>query len=230
MEAPFLNSGIIAPHFAGRGSMALLFLLVRVDSFIWIFPVFRQFHTPYRTYFLLLAIAGSYILVPTSLVHHSSYANYIHLGISSLILFSLVPWRNIVTKIIGPLIALVGFSFWAYLHHPIRPVELSIFICIHLVILTLFLRRLFIEAFNTLHINFVLVLLIMYEMSLIVRFFMSLTNSIPGYFYYIISDFIEISIALFFIFMRSDDKRLLYRIRTDDLAASSTRIVDTTEE
>jgi hypothetical protein len=210
--------------------MALVFFLSKVDSFVWIFPAFRQFRTPYRTYFLLLATAGSYILVPSSVMHHSSYANYIHLSISSLILFSLLPWRNIVTKIIAPLIALVVFFIWAYLQHPYRMVELFIFTCIHTMILVLFLRRLFIEAFDTLHINLAQLLLIIYEMSLIIRFFMSLTNSIPGYFYFIISDLIEISVAIFFIFVRSDNKRLRYRIQTDEALASPMSLSNISEE
>ncbi len=158
-----------------------------IDIFIWLLPPFRQKRNKYFIYFLLLALSDP-IFYLINLMHTVNPRPY-YLAVSTLTLISLT--KKKLSLFLIPLAAVLILSLYN------TEIQIIIFV-IHFTILLYFLKDLILYASEKSKMNVFILILVMYEVSVMVKFAASYLFTVGFLFYYLTTAF-EILIGLFFV-------------------------------
>ena len=195
--------------------MNILYYLVYFSIIIWAFVPLRQFRGKYFFYFLPWASADILTLA-ARLIFHSG-TNFFYAPCSFLALIALQDTKFIkkywwVITIIFLAVCLISLNNNITGIPDIQMLGISLSI-IHFFILMIFFKELIILFVQDNLINAFLIALVFYEITIIAKFLNYLTGFTNDYIYYIITTVFEILFALFFIIFKSDDKRLIFRLK-----------------
>lgn len=180
----------------------MFYILAWVENVVWILPVFRQFSGKYRNFFVVMSVTGL-ITNLISMYGPRYLVNYSEIFMSFVLLISLLSSEQL-KSFKYPIILLgAGIVYSLIMNHPMN-IEILVMIVLHLLILAVFLRTFIFTAFLNNRFDIFVLVLIMYELSLLIRFFYAATNTSLGQYYYFISTLFEILLGIFFIITKDD--------------------------
>lgn len=182
--------------------MSIILFIVFINSVVWLLAPIRQFRTKYFTFFLILGLLDP--------VYISGYYLFkLNLGIVFLIGTGILTFgatvnfslkHRIIIFIIITLLGLVAAIFFkAYYIY----VELFIHLFIFFNFLTILLKE-FSENRQLPHFS---ILLIAYEVSLLVKFYLTLNHQEIAAAYFHFTSIIQIIIGIFFLFINEKNSR-----------------------
>ncbi len=194
----------------------LLVLFGNIENLLWVFPAFRQLKGRYEAFFVLLAFEGL-ISSLIRLYHIPNVINYLQVGTSFLLPLCLFD-RNrksafdYVYIIISILIMAVIIP-----EHKIALLVITLII-LHLFIFTVFLKDFVWETVTNNSFNLYFVMLIIYELSILVRLFYAANGTSMGLYYYVVLTILEIVIGIFFTIFRENNPKLKIQLKLRGLA------------
>jgi magnesium-transporting ATPase (P-type) len=191
--------------------MELTKTLLLAANYIWIPPAFMQRQGRYRQFFFILA--GAAIGQSLSFIFKlNMIQSPITVLTTGMMLFSFpeIKFRPVtrVLLLAGITTAFLTFQFLQYYYG-----SATIIILLTVSIPVLLLRRLIIEAAQTKSINLFTVVLLIYQLSILPRFYNALTYSRVGLDYYALSLYFEVGLGIFFTCFRETHKRLIIRLQ-----------------
>ena len=191
--------------------MKTFFIITSLSMFFWIFPAVRQYKTELFWYFLIFAFADPLILILSTQIHYVSNSPRFQTFLSFLLLLSVL-WSFMNKKSIKILAALVLslvlFSFFSN-----RTLAYSLIALIHVIITYFFIKRTFVFAANSGKMNIFHLILLLEEISIVLKTSGILISFNPGFSYYIATNAFEILIAIFFTIYREDNEKLFIDLR-----------------
>ncbi len=195
--------------------MNTLYYLVYFSIIIWAFVPLRQFRKKYFFYFLAL-VSSDIVTLGARLIFHSDtnffYAPFTFLALISLQDTKFIKKYLLVIIVIFLVVCIISLNNNVTGIPEIQMLAISVSI-IHFFILLKFLKELIISFVKDNLIDIFLVALLFYEITLITKDLNYLTGFTNDYVYYVITSIFEITFGLFFIIFKSDDKRLIFRLK-----------------
>lgn len=192
------------PSILSKLKMQLIKYIQFTLIIIWFLVPIRQFKTRFFGYFLVLALMDPLYILLTQFIVIDSPSYYLFCTIA-LIFPTLFDLQKKYT------IGLIGFFIlWSWLAFYKFPAQLiAIQIIIHLIIFIFFLKVLIL--FFSKHRNLLLFhfILLIYEFSILLKFFVYSTQIGIGPIYYYVTTAIEILIGIFFIFVNEKNSPLI---------------------
>jgi hypothetical protein len=190
-------------------------LIGHISAFIWLLPGIRQIKSRYRYYFLIVSATALLSLGLVWMKPYFRFMNYLFIAGSFLLLMSVLgETATRFKKIIPFVLALI--IIMAFTTNPNRQLEVLLLLLLHAMVLLALLRTLLMESLSKMSINLFLLFMILYELSLVIKFFMGITSTVPSIFYYKLSTGFEIFMAIVFIIFNDAHPWLQIRIRTTD--------------
>ena len=190
-------------------------LLLKISTYlniiIWSFPVFRQFKTKYFAYFLIIGSSDWIVIGYKLLINGRSNFPYVILSYLSLIvLFS----PRIVKKYLFTLLSVIIILI--LIHFLFVNVWLDIFlIClINLSILYVLFTQLFNEVVEENKLNLFLFMIIFYELTIITKLATLGTGAVNNYYYYAISNMVDVLVGIFFVCFKYGNPKLIYKLKS----------------
>ncbi len=177
--------------------MTIFYLFAIFQIFAWILPIFKQWKSPgYKYYFLIWGIQDVIVLLSFFFFGIGSFNQYIVWDI--ILLLSFIPFFNTGKRIAIPL--LICLTFIAVVRYlPYRTANIIILLQDSFVFLIL-LRK-FVTYFSKNHVILLFHLVIILHMfSIVLKLFLILVDIKTGLIYYIITSFIQIFFAIYFMF------------------------------
>jgi len=179
-------------------------ILGTIVNIVWFFPVFRQWQTRFRYYFLILAAACVFtqIMYITNLL---KYTLYYYLFFSSLLPIFLIK-KDLRTSLhllyTIPLLIVI----FALMPRPeTRTIE-YIFFTLHMLIFIRLLKIFIVETVSTNSFNLFLFVLLLYELTLISRCIYAINYVNPSLLYNAIASSMEVALGLFFCIFKEKNK------------------------
>ncbi len=177
-----------------------------ISEIVWLLPLFRQSKTKWFIFFLILGILDP---LTHLLILGFSYTGNLQFNLGTLLLYlSLYIVEGKKPKESDYLFVALLFITWFLIS-----MKLMIILIIHLFIFYKILSFTIIEAHLKDRLNISFLVLILYELSILIKFLPYLiklpASDIPFFFML----FFEMGVALFFIFFRIDNPRLLINFR-----------------
>ena len=171
-------------------------LIIFVDILIWMFPPFRQFQKRYFYYFLLLGISDPLFQIIYIFIKFDPFRLYE--VFTPLMLLSVINFRLGKKDIfIAAFLLILNFIYTVFA--PVSYLKVSLLV-LHLIILSYFLVHATLELNHNKTINIFYFVLCLYQLSLAMKYLITITDLTTGVFYFLISTAFEILIAVFFIF------------------------------
>jgi len=193
--------------------MTFFYFLLYLEDFIWIFPAFRQLHERNRVFFGAYAISGI-IQILCFMFHNPYFALYTVFLTLPFVAFSfeefhlLSSFRFVAISFSSIVLILVKSTLPDYYCF-------SLLLIFLLIILIIFLRRFIIDVTKSFAINIFCLFIILYQLSALIRFFMVLSNTRAGTYYYFFSAVFETLLGVFFAIFKESDKRLFIKLVPD---------------
>ncbi len=179
-------------------NMSLAAVIVYVSSIVWILPVFRQYDTRLRYFFLVLGLADPITLFLVEILPLK--AGITHSIATLLLLYTLnITYSDRAKIIFKDLLIIALFTFALFL-----PNLFYLTLLLHLVIFV----KLLIYILKNVHQNGILdifySILLFYDVTVIIKIATFLSGTHQGYILTYIALAFQILIALFFIIFRED--------------------------
>jgi hypothetical protein len=196
--------------------MFFFFVFGNLENLLWVFPAFRQIKGRYEAYFVLLAFEGLFSSL-IRLYHITNLINFLHVGTSFLLPLCLLDRnrKSVFDYIyIASAILIIGVIIP---EHRISMMMLTL-IMLHLFIFTIFLKDFVWETVTNKAFDLYFIMLIIYELSILVRLFYAANGSSMGLYYYVVLTILEIFIGIFFTIFRENNPRLQIQLKFRDLA------------
>jgi hypothetical protein len=181
--------------------MTIPYIIFYLTLFIWLFPVFKQYRTPYFYTFLIYGLNSIVSFVAIHLVPIKN--QLINPIFTMLIIFSLIQKsrKNIIIILISTTI-LIAVEFKIHDHY-----SLLINAVLHSVILFIILLH-FTKAITEENIiNLFLVLFIAYEISHVLKNLVVFSDLVNGIVLFYITTFFQIFFGVMFIFININTKK-----------------------
>jgi hypothetical protein len=176
--------------------MGLINLIINTNTLVWVIIPFRQYKTRFFGYFLILAVLDLAYIVLKNFIQINTLYYYLY-GTILLLYPALLEIKH--NYKIGILIVLgITGSFVLY-NSPIDSILVQV--VIHLIIFINFLKLLIIHYSQARKLKIFHLMLIIYEFSVILKFFVYYKEIGIGPVYYFLTTAFEILIGLFFIFI-----------------------------
>jgi hypothetical protein len=175
--------------------MTIASLIIDTSTLVWAVIPIRQYRTKLFGYFLIFAVLEVAFLILKNFYYINTYYYYLY-GVILLIypVFYGIKRKYRIWIIVGLII--IG-SFLSYLS---AKYAILVQLAVHLAILLNFLRYFIINYGESRRINIFNLMLVLYEFSIIPKFFILYSESMAGLAYFYLSTIIEIFIGLFFVF------------------------------
>ncbi|QQS35277.1 MAG: hypothetical protein IPM56_13620 [Ignavibacteriales bacterium] len=181
--------------------MKSLIIIYYIFTVFWLFVPFRQYRTRFFLPFLLLALSDPIYIAFYELVPVKTDDYYLVMSI----IFLYLMMFDVKTKTrIGVVIFFVLTSIPFFMISNLSTEILTL--VIHAVIFIVLLRILAVHF--SLHRNILIfhLVLVIYEFTLLLKFFVSITNVEVGAVYYIVTSYIQILFAIFFLIINENSK------------------------
>ena len=192
--------------------MKTYFVISSLSMFFWIFPAVRQYKTELFWYFFIFAFADPISVIITTQIHYVSNIPRTQIFLSFLLMLSVL-WsvknKKSIKILLAVVLSLVLFSFFSN-----RTLAYSIMILIHVIITFFFIKRTFAFTANSGKVNIFHLILLLEEISIILKTSTILISLKPGISYFIATNAFEILIALFFIMYKEDNDKLFIDLRS----------------
>lgn len=169
---------------------------------LWLMPPFRQYKSKYFSFFLVLSLGdpATMLLYSTGLLPSGG----VHFFILSIFMFlsydNFAPVRK--KKLLEFLVVLLCIVLFFLTKNANYGVLL-----LNFALLILFLKDAILHTAKYYEINFFYFVLVLYELSLILKF-ISIVSSFYNYTYFYLTTVVEMLLAVFFIFYREDKPKL----------------------
>jgi len=191
--------------------------IVQISEIFWILPIFRQSKTKWFIFFLILGILDP--LAHILRIAFSYFGNIeFHLG-SLLLYLSLYKVEGKKLEESDYLFIVLLIITWLLIS-----MNLIIILIIHLFIFYKILSFTIIEMHLKDRLNIPLLVLILYELSLLMKMWPYLNNTPASDIPYFFMLFFELSVAIFFTFFRIDNPRLLINFRNKQIVTGSEKV------
>ena len=184
--------------------------LFPIISVVWILVAVRQYKSEDFFYFFFLAMIELTIYFVRNILHSNSNSFAISF---SLLILSFLYNKNLFIKYIylfGVIFIIASCIDWNALMHEKQIYLIAAFQFLFFVI---FLKRFIISAILEKKINFFLLLLIFYELTILSKLITLISGSASAYMFFIITTVFEGILGLIFLYFREDDHRLIMIIR-----------------
>jgi hypothetical protein len=194
-------------------SSLLIEIIYKSAAALWLLPPFKQFHGKYFYFFLLLGLCELFSHCWTLLLGFSCPIicfNYFCLGF----LLSLMNIESI-KKFKYPIAAGVFIITIPSIFSLDVRFDIGLLVIINLIIFLIFLKQFAWEYAETDKLNFGLVLLILLQLTSIVKFVNVIILFFQAAAYFIITSFFQDIIAIFFAFFKVEDPRLKIKFKSD---------------
>lgn len=196
-------------HHSARTNSLIQFIPI-ISAAIWLFPPLRQYKSFFFLYFLILAVVD--LIVVTSLYFFNTQLFLLYPIASILILVSLQR-REFISQnwIIIAVVGLIAMAFPLFIHS--EGLQYTLIIFIHTAVMIRMLHLFILNIADNRWINFYYVALVFYELTVILKFVNYLTGLINAYDYFIFTTIFEITLGLFFILFREDNRRIVLQLK-----------------
>lgn len=184
--------------------------VLTMENAIWLFPAIRQIRGRYAPYFLVLGISGLLEIILLR-AHSLRYINLLCVFASSLLVYFLIETDAIrkVRYVSIAFLILVSCGINQFCHG--RP-EIAISVLLRTAILGIFVKRLITETAIKHSFNIFTAFLILYELSIVLRFFFAITETQVGYFYFYTSMIFESMLGIFFFIFTEESRGMMVKI------------------
>lgn len=190
--------------------MKIYFVISSLSMLFWIFPAVKQYKTELFWYFLVFAFTDPVKLIISLQIKHVSN-NLIYVFSSFLLMLSVI-WffknKKSIRILIAVVLSLSLFSFFSD-----RIFTDTLMISIHVIITYFFIKRTFMFTANKGKVNIFHLILLLEEISIILKSSAMLISLKPGLNYYIATTAFQILIAIFFTLYREDNPKLHIDLR-----------------
>jgi hypothetical protein len=189
--------------------MSNINVIIYISVFIWILPAIRQLKGNYSFYFIILALADPlnlvavmYIRLPPNILHAiAAVGLFYSVGISK---------EDLQKHWIFHLIILVMFIFLLY-----SMTNLLLLICFfHGLVLFKFFKILIKSSFETEKLNIFQLVLVFYELSIVITFFVLISGSTQSIILYYSTLSFDFLVALFFTIYKEESANLLIALKS----------------
>jgi hypothetical protein len=183
--------------------MTILWVVYISCVIVWIFPPFRQYNTRYFPYFLVLALADPF----TILIHEILNADLWHgHDITTAASIVMLLSRNKIGLIIPLSLGfIIAFIFIFPLADNIMLHNIMAFNLV--VIMFIVARDLVVDVKETETVNIFYAMLLLYNISGVMKVLFSVSHGKTGYLYFFITNFFQIFLAIFFSFYNSNNSK-----------------------
>ena len=188
--------------------MYLAKIIISISIIFWLLPPFRQLRGGYFLFFLLLGYSDP--LAQFMLWAFRLNSNYVHSVIALLICYTVLYYnKNLNYKWVVALFLILLLSFCL----GIKEIRLLTFIGFHLIIFVQILITTTKEIYLKHRINIYFSVLLIYELSVILRFIALVNNYASGIYFFYLTGVFEMFICLFFIFYNLENSPVI-KLRT----------------
>lgn len=181
--------------------MELLLTFYYISVVFWVFIPFRQYRTRFFIPFLLLALSDPFYIALFQFVRLKSDDYYLVVSIIFLylILFDL--------KTRGKIILIAAFTIIVIPFFLYKELSTEIFtLTVHSYIFIIFLKIMTIYFSQQRKILVFHLTLVTYQFTLLLKFFVSITNVEVGALYYMVTSLIQIVFAILFLILNENSK------------------------
>ncbi len=190
--------------------MKIYFVIASLSMLFWIFPAVKQYKTELFWYFFIFAFTDPVkVIINLQIKHVSNNLTYV---LSSFLLMLSVLWsfknKKSIRILIAVVLSLALFSFFSN-----RIFTYNLMISIHVIITYFFIKRTFMFIANSGKVNIFHLILLLEEISIILKMSAMLISLKPGLNYYVATTAFQILIAIFFTLYREDNKKLFIDLR-----------------
>ncbi len=190
--------------------MKIYFVIASLSMLFWIFPAVKQYKTELFWYFFIFAFTDPVkVIINLQIKHVSNNLTYV---LSSFLLMLSVLWsfknKKSIRILIAVVLSLALFSFFSN-----RIFTYNLMISIHVIITYFFIKRTFMFTANSGKVNIFHLILLLEEISIILKMSAMLISLKPGLNYYVATTAFQILIAIFFTLYREDNKKLFIDLR-----------------
>lgn len=195
--------------------MKIALIILYVSMFVFLFPPIRQYKGQYFYFFLALALEDpiARLLIGTIGI----YQIKVHIIFSILLIYSVLNIKKMRFYILFGIpiliIAIIGLLF-VDLSNKENFSSLRVIIgFIHIGIFFIFVKKAIILLRDNLSINLFQLMLILYESSIILKFFIFVLSIKQGILFFFITSAFELLLGLFFAFYREENPKLTFHIK-----------------
>jgi hypothetical protein len=175
--------------------MLLAKIILSISIILWLLPPFRQIKGGYFLFFLLLGYSDP--LAEFMRWAFKLNSNYVHSVIALLICYTVLYYnKNLNYKWVVPLLLILLFSFSL----GNKEIRILTFIGFQLIIFAQILITTTKEIYLKQRINIYFSVLLVYELSVILRYIALVNNYASGIYFFYLTGVFEMFICLFFIF------------------------------
>lgn len=192
--------------------MPLSFVILYLSIFFWIFPAVRQYRSNLFFYFLTLAAADPFMLVVYGFMHLKPLPqNVFYLLFFFFSLFSI--YYSYYRKRYIFILSL--FLFCLYLIFIVLKLNYFLQLTVAIKAVILFVFAVKAVTYVALHsrVNFFHVVLILYEISVIMKYLAIITDAQTGAAYFHITSIFQMFIGIFFSIFREENSKLLIELK-----------------
>ena len=190
--------------------MRLSLVLLCISMIVWIFPAIRQYRGNFFYYFLILAVTDPVGQLWYFFTGPSSFT-YVYC-INSLLLYYSIDLKNQsilgnwVSKLTSLLIIVIALLLNTNYH--------LIIIVLHIIILFKFIKLISVKLFNENELNLFYLVLILYELTIIVKMSIIIIHTEIGSIFFQITLAFEMLIAVFFMIFREDNSKIIINLKS----------------
>ena len=190
--------------------MDALTLSLIFSILFWILAAYKQYKTELFYFFFIIAITDPINSLVMLLISRD-YITVVYTIFSFLALLMVCKpkLKNRITILIYFSLVVIGIIILLY---PIGFLR-HFFALIHLIILLFFIKRAFAFVAEVGKMNIFHAILILYETTLVTKIFAIIINSKTGYWYFIVTNFFQTVLAIFFVLYKETDKKLLIDLK-----------------
>ncbi|MBI5728002.1 MAG: hypothetical protein HY965_09130 [Ignavibacteriales bacterium] len=183
------------------------YIFLTLLNILWAYPVYKQRKGRFAYYFFAVGAAAvtSQALLFLDVIQYSAFFFLFFSYLAMVLLF-----KHQATNRIQFLFMLFAVIIAAFLYRfPGITLINYFFLSFHLIIFTRLLKLLITESIIEGVFNLFIVILMIYELTLVLRSIYILSNTAPSFFYNTISLSIELAMGLFFCFYTENNKLLI---------------------
>ena len=177
---------------------------------IWLIVPFRQYKSYFFRYFVILALVDILTLVYFSLQIETRFDPYV--PFTFLLLFAIFDNKTLkkYALIISSIFLIIIVFPTISQHH--KQINYYLFFIIHLLIFIRFIYLFVVYQINFSAINWVRFLLVVYEVTILIKFSSILIPLMDAITYFYVTTLLEIILGLFFALFKEDNPKVIYKL------------------
>ena len=184
--------------------MNTILFIIYTNTLVWLLVPIRQYNTRFFLFFLVLGLFDP-VFISSYYIFKLDISTLYLIGTVLLLYLALLDFKKINRLILSWVFLIIGTVVAFHYKEKIALVELVI----HLIIFFNFLRITLKEYSTSRQVLFFSIFLITYEISLIVKFFMSISQVDLGVFYFHFTSIIQVALGILFLFINEKNSPLI---------------------